>query len=380
LQGTGNVPLVDLPGGQATNGAEGFVRFSGVNSFIPGAVGPGFLAAIRKAGGGQAGRFGYLLTGASGAGTVYALPQGKGFLIGSLGTGAQVYGTLGSAGGGTAVLAGGAKHAAGQTLAGFGGGDINVHANAAGDTQSLNVFARSASDSFVLGDAGAPIVFCPTYGDSGVSSAITLMAKRTGATTLNKIGAGTNEVRNVAFTHTDGTDAQAGFTYNVNAGTLFYTGTDAGSGYAAMTVASGATLCGNGHIKASAFTLASGAELEPGNGTADELEITGTTVTLSNGSIVNMDLGDPLTPSASDKVTVTGALTASGQLNIVPAAGFATGNYDIMTCTGALDASGLTIGTIPSGYSATIQTIAGSPNTLRLVIGTVTRGTQIIVR
>ena len=154
-QGTGNVGLADLPSGQATNGAEGFVRFSGASSFIPGAAGPGFISAIRKAGGGQDGRYGYLLT----TGSTYALPEGKSFLIGSLGTGTQQYGTLGVSGTGTntAILTRSPK------LAGFSAGDVNVHANAAGDTQSLNLFARNATDTFQIGTVGTGVVFTPTY-------------------------------------------------------------------------------------------------------------------------------------------------------------------------------------------------------------------------
>jgi len=246
---------------QVVNGALGFVRFSGAQSFIPGAVGPGFIAAIRKAASGNDARFGYLLTG-TGGGTTYALPEGKSFIIGSLGSGAQVGGTLGVAGGGTATLLGGAKAAAGQLLSGFNGGDINIHANAAADTQSLNLLARSASDTLTLGSISSPVVFTPTYGDSGITSAITLLSKRTGATTLNKIGAGTVDLEEVAYTHTDGTSAAAAFAWNVTAGTL-----QAPDG---LSLANSVTLSGASTLKASgAITYTNAVTVGTGGGIVD---------------------------------------------------------------------------------------------------------------
>lgn len=266
-QGAGNIGLVDLPSGQALNGAEGFVRFSGGSSFILGAAGPGYISAIRKAGGGQDGRFGYLLT----SGSAYAIPEGKSFLIGSLGTGTQQYGTLGVAGGGSATLLGGAKAAAGQTLAGFTGGDINIHANAAADTQSLNLLARAAADTLVLGGIAAPIVFTPTYGDSGYSSAMTLLSKRTGATTLNKIGAGTVDLAAVAYTHTDGTGAGSGFSWNVTEGTLQTP--DGASLASSVTLSNASTLKASGTVGyANAVTLGTG---------GGRIDTNGNTVTLS---------------------------------------------------------------------------------------------------
>ncbi len=234
-----------------TQGALGFIRFSGVNSFIPGAVGPGYLAALHKGGdttnyGGTDttanGKFGYLLTGSS-LGTTYTLPEGKSFVIGSLGAGTQFGGTLGVSGNlGTAILIGGNKAAAGQLLAGFTGGDVNIHANGQMDVQTLNLSAANG-DTFVLGSATNNVVFTPTYGDSGYTSAMTLMAMRTGGTTLNKVGDGVVEVRNAAFTNTDGSDARTGFAWNVLQGTLNYTHDDAAAArFNTATVASAATL------------------------------------------------------------------------------------------------------------------------------------------
>jgi len=256
-QGTATVAAnlaIDLPGGATANdGALGFVRFNGPQSFIPGAVGPGYLAAMRKAGTDQGGRFGYLLTGAAG-GTTYQLPEGKSFLIGSLGSGTQVGGTFGATGSAsnTATLV---------------GSTINVHANDATSAQSLNLLARNAGDTLVLGAAGSPVVVTPTYGDSGSSTAITLLSARNGAgaaTSLNKIGAGTVVMQNVAFNHVGGTtnDARGTFTLNVNGGTLLYNQDDTAlAGFAAVNVNSGGVLAAapGSSLKAGSVTLQGGA-------------------------------------------------------------------------------------------------------------------------
>ncbi len=282
---------IDAPGVSGTifgNGALGFVRFGGANSFLPGSVGPGYLAALAKAGAGSNGMFGYLLSGgAANGGSTYTLPEGKGFVIGSLGSGTQVAGVLGATGG-TATLLGGPKAATGQTLTGFYGGDVNIHANGATDTQTLNLLARAAGDTLVLGDATHPVVFTPTYGDSGTTSAITFMAKRTGGTTLAALGAGTVDVTSTQYTNTDGTDARPGITWNVSAGTLRYTQNDgAAAKYAGtivqgtgrldvngtlasdVTVLTGAVLGGTGAITAGLpadlVTVQSGGNIAPGS-------------------------------------------------------------------------------------------------------------------
>jgi len=371
LQGTGNVPLADLPSGQAVNGAEGFVRFSGVNSFIPGAVGPGFIAAIRKAGAGQDGRFGYLLTGTAG-GTTYTLPQGKSFLIGSLGTGTQQYGTLGASGTGTATLEGGIKHNAptGELLAGFNGGDVNIHANAAADNQQLNLLARESGTNFVLGTVANPVVMTPTYGDSGYTSAITLLSKRTGTNTLNKIGAGTVEVKNVSFAHTDGADARGTFTWNVNAGTLRYNQVDTGANYAGFNVANGATLAGSGTILGT-VTAASGAILAPGN-SAGTLTLGGLSTTDAN---YNFELG---AVAGSDKIDLglTGILSASGTntFSFTDIGSFGIGTYTLIDYgsigSGGIGNFALASSTL-SGYSLTLQD-SGSAIVLSVTGGAVT--------
>jgi fibronectin-binding autotransporter adhesin len=366
LQGTAAVntqytdPRIDLPGSTiASNGAEGFVRFSGAQSFIPGAVGPGYISAIRKAGTAQDGRFGYLLTATTPTPTTYLLPEGKSFLIGSLGAGTQQYGTLGAVGGGTAILVGGNKYAPGQLLAGFGGGDVNVHANAATDNQKLNLFARAAGDTFQIGTALAPVVFTPTYGDSGFTSAITLMAKRTGSTTLNKVGAGTVEVKNAAFTHVDGSDARGAFTWNINAGTLLWSQDDsAAAALGGVSVSAGGNLAVGGKLK-SALVLNGGTLTSGGLSTGTLL---GTTSVLADSSVVDGGAG-ALTAgdiSTSAAVTLTVAANADLQAQNVSGAGSTS-------VSSSLTADSIVQNTLSIGAGATVtirETTGGGVSTV----------------
>jgi hypothetical protein len=329
LNRASNDAILDPNGNGTTNGALGFVRFEGTQSFIPGAVGPGYLAAIRQAGSGGANWFGYLLTGtntASGASaTTYQLPEGKSFVIGSLGAGAQVGGVLGAAGGGTATLLG-----AGTNLFGFPAGNVNIHANAATDAQTLSLLVRSTSDTLVLGDASTSVVMTPTWGDSGASSAITMMRDRTGATTLTKLGAGTLVISNTAYRSLTGSDVRGSFTWQVNAGTLSYQQVDTGANFAGFTVTN-ATLAGTGKING-AVTIQSNGTLSPGNsvGTfhvAQSLTLAGTAVMELNATGAGLN--------TSDEVVDITALFYGGNLKVTLASGaFAAGqSWDLFDFT-----------------------------------------------
>jgi len=284
-QGSSRGPLyLDSPVSGALNqGALGFVRFNGANTFIPGAVGPGYLAALHQANdatnygngaqasaavgstGGANELFGFGLTASSGSGTTYAIPEGKSFVIGSLGTSAngQTGGKLYVASTGStnnlAILTGSNK------LAGFAAGDVNIHANGSANTQTLALGANAANDTFQIGTTGQAVAFTPTYGDSGITSAVTLMANRTGLTTINKVGAGVVEFTNATFKNLAGTSIRNQFNINVNAGTLKYSQVDSGSDlYNSFNVNSGATLKGTGTIKGN-VVITSGGVWAPGN-------------------------------------------------------------------------------------------------------------------
>ena len=389
-----NITLLDVPSTPATPygyGAMGFVRFDGVNSLMPGAVGPGYFAALHQSSDPTAaadnGLFGYLLTGTTGDGTTYTAPEGKGFVIGSLGAGTQVGGTFGVAGGDgsltpyVATFNGAPKAAPGQTLAGFFGGDINIHANAATDSQSLDLLARASNDTLILGGSST-VVITPTYGDSGWSTtAITLMAERTGGTTLNKIGAGTVQVSNVAFTNVDGSDARSTFTWNVNAGTLNYAQNDAaGAKFAGFNVNSGATLTGSGTLNGD-VVVHGGGILAPGNGVGT-LTI-GTAATpgsltigdAANPSVLELELNNVAT-SGNDLIAVNGNLDlANTTLDLDAYNGdLANTTYKLFTYTGTLtgDTSDWTIGSSNAGSLHQYAFNTSNPGEIDLVVSSPT--------
>jgi fibronectin-binding autotransporter adhesin len=318
-----------LPSGSCDQGALGFIRFANTQSFLLGVVGPGYISALHRATDtvDQTGRFGFLLTAMPGAGTTYQIPKGKSFLIGSLGAAdttlnKQIGGTFGTssaagAGNNFATLLGSPKYIAGQTLAGMTGGDINIHANAATDTQFLKLFVRHAGDTLTLGD-GTPanqVIFCPTWGDSGGQSCITLMRKRTGGTTLTKVGAGTLTIADANYLHTDGTSARSAFTWNVTGGTLYYNDDDSGQpDFVELNVGIGSILGGSGVLKAPVIVVSG--TVNPGNSittaalTVNSLNFNNLNATMVfdlNGEIAGTQYDQLVIPSTGGGVTLNGA-------------------------------------------------------------------------
>jgi fibronectin-binding autotransporter adhesin len=175
---------------------------------------------------------------------------------------------------------------------------------------------------------------------------------------LVKTGGGTQSLSG-QLTYAGSTD--------VNGGVLLMNGsqTDGGS----WTVASGATVGGSGSTT-SAITLAGGATLSPGNspGTFS----TGS-MTLSDATLLAYELGTPWAyngsniPSPNDLVRVTGNLTLDGQLNVSGLLGFGTGTYTLFTYTGTLIDSGLTVASLPSGFTGSIS-IDGTNKAVNLVV------------
>lgn len=347
---------------EVLNGALGFVRFDGAKSFIQGAVGPGYISSLRKAGSGQNGRFGYLVTG----GSTYALPEGKSFVIGSLGTGASVGGTLGSTGTGTntAILTGSPK------LAGFAAGDVNIHANGVNDNQSLNLLARNAGDTFQVGTSTTAVVFAPTYGDSGITSAVTLMSARTGGTTtINKIGAGTVDFQNALFNNVNGAtnSAKGSITLNVDGGTLRYTQVDTGTSYSAVNVNNGGTLGGNGSINGN-VVVNTGGTIAPGNSNG-KLTVNGN-FTLGAGTMAielsKAAFTQPTQPTAGtdyDQLVATGSTVSvnSGILSLNFGDRLENGDvYYILDNQGASAIGGLFSSGLINGAAASITPTGGS--------------------
>jgi autotransporter-associated beta strand protein len=158
---------------------------------------------------------------------------------------------------------------------------------------------------------------------------------------LTKAGAGVLTLSGVN-TYANGT--------TVSGGTLLVDGSIVSN----VTVASGATLGGNGTINGP-VTVANGATLSPGDPTGT---LTVKALVVNNSSTLAYRLG-----ASSSLVAVTGNLTLGGTLNVTDAGGFAASTYTLFTYTGGLTYNGLTVGTLPAGFNATVSTsTAGQVN------------------
>ena len=136
----------------------------------------------------------------------------------------------------------------------------------------------------------------------------------------------------------------------VNGGTLLVNNTaGSGTGSGPVSINPGGALGGNGTIGGQ-VSLAAGATLVPGNNGAGTLTITND-LGLNNASLIQFQLG-----TNSSLVAVTGDLTLGGTLNLIASAGFGPGTYTLFNYGGALSVGILTIGTVPAGYSYTIDT------------------------
>lgn len=159
-----------------------------------------------------------------------------------------------------------------------------------------------------------------------------------------------------------GSNSYAGAT-NVNAGTLRINGNQSAA-TGLVTVASGATLGGNGTIGGSVNVL-NGGILTPGN-SPGTLTINGD-LSLAGGSVLNFEFGqaDVAGGPLNDLIDVGGNLTLDGTINVNVSAGgnFGGGLYRVFNYGGALTDNGLTLGSMPAGSNVTVQTsVAGQVN------------------
>ena len=173
----------------------------------------------------------------------------------------------------------------------------------------------------------------------------------------------------------------------VSAGTLLINGV-LSSGGAAVSVASGATFGGTGSANRD-VNIADGAIFSPGNMATGGSSLAGTfatvgNVSFANTSILNFDLG-----LTSDTVSVTGNLTLDGVLNISDSGGLAPGMYSLFSYTGTFINNGLTLNTLPSGYTYALNTstaglvslqVIPEPQTFALTAGGIALGLVLIRR
>ncbi len=171
----------------------------------------------------------------------------------------------------------------------------------------------------------------------------------TGPVALTKTGTGT-------FTLT-GNNTYTGPT-TVATGRLLLSGALAAT---PLTIAAAATLAGTGTTAGSVTCQGTLAPGLPTGLAAGTLTLGGGLI-LTSSAILPFDLG-----TTSDRIDVTGNLALGGTLNITAGAGFAAGTYPILTYTGSLtNLTGLGLGTLPAGYSASVDT--ATPGEVRLLV------------
>jgi len=147
---------------------------------------------------------------------------------------------------------------------------------------------------------------------------------------LTKIGSGTLTL--------EGTNTYTGLT-TVSTGALLVNGSVAGD----VQVDAGATFGGSGTI-AGDLNVADGAILAPGNSPGT---LHSGSLTLNPASVLNFEFG-----VVSDLMIVAGDVTLDGVLNITAGLGFNAFGEEIITYGGTLTDNGLTIGSVPAGFSA----------------------------
>ncbi len=213
----------------------------------------------------------------------------------------------------------------------------------AGTTPGLT---QLGSGAFLLTNA-ADLAVDTTFGGDGNGAAL-LGGNVTGAAGLIKEGASVFSV--------NGSASYAGATV-VNGGTLLINGSLTAGG-ADVSVAAGGTLAGTGTINR-AVTVNAGGLVIPGNAGIGTLTVSN--LSLTANATNSLDLG--LT-NASDKIVVNGDLALNGVVNVTNRTGFGAGTYTIMTYSGSLSGSGLTVGQGPAGYTITVDTSV--PHEIRL--------------
>ena len=303
-------------------------------------------------------------------------------------------GTLSQSGSGTTILtatnsyAGGTTIDAGTLQIGNGGTNGSIvsavtdNALLAFDRSDVITYAGTISGTGALSQAGSgTLILTGTnsyaggttigagtlqIGDGGISGSITGNVTDNGALAFNRSdditfggtisGSGAVTKAGTGTTILTDTNSYAGTT-SVVAGTLLVNG-DQSAATGATNVASGATLGGTGTIGGS-VAVADGGVLTPGDNGAGTLHIGGN-LTLAAASQLNVQFGQAGVAGGAlnDLVDVAGNLTLDGTINvaITPAGSFGAGLYRIANYGGTLTDNGLSVGALPSGFDAAVQT------------------------
>lgn len=294
---------------------------------------------------------------------------------GALGNSTTVV-NLGSAGGKAGLLTAAAVEVGRDLRANSGSTKVII----GGNTAHVSTFSGIISLGNDNGAAQGVNITAATGGRVNITGTL---ARATGAIgsgdTVTKVGSGIVSI--------SGTMNSYSGTTTVSEGALLINGT-LGSGGAAVNVSSGATLGGIGTISRS-VNIANGGILSPGDMDAGGASLGGNLTInqlfLNDLSVVQFNLASPVA-SGNDHVSILGDLTLDGILNINPAAGFANGSYELFSYTGGLTNNGLTLGSLPIGFSYSIDTsvqgivnlvVVPEPQTLGLLLSACTVGLAV---
>lgn len=212
--------------------------------------------------------------------------------------------------------------------------DLGALSGLAGSYLGMAGNSNSAGCVYTIGGKNTDSTFAGVIANGSATKLVSIVKTGTGAFTL----AGTN-------TYTGPT--------TIADGTLSVTGALAAS---SVTVAAGGRLGGTGSVGGSVTCLGT---LAPGTSAG--------VLTLSSGLVLSTSAKlDFECGSTSDRADVSGNLTIDGTLNVTALAGFAAGSHTLFTYSGTLTDNGLTVGTLPAGYSATVSTATAGQ--VRLVV------------
>ncbi len=263
-------------------------------------------------------------------------------LLNTAGTGNT--GTL-TLNGGTLTAGGFVKTSVGSTLNSvmlFNGGVLKAANSSATFLDVLpGLSARVSTNGAKIDDGGFSITIAqPLNHDPSLGSA------PDGG--LIKLGSGTLTLT--------GTNGYTGPTV-VSNGTLLVNNTvGAGIGTNTLTVAGGATLGGTGVIRAQVVVNGT---LAPGSGGPGTLTVTN--LVLNSGATMQYELG-----TASDLSVVSSNLTLAGTLNVTATTGFGPGSYTLFTYGKTLVNNGVAFGSMPAGYSYSLDTATAGQ--VRLIV------------
>lgn len=251
----------------------------------------------------------------------------------------------------------------------FTGGPFNLSGqeiSVQGTDGTLDIVNNSTNDQVInnsiklLSNSGISTGWNTSYGSvtvngnvNGNGKTLTFANSSAKALTVNGIISGANWVSingggrttfTAANTYTGGMAVYGKFQVN---GSLASGGT--------VVVTGGGQLEGNGTIN-KAVNIQTGSSLSAGDTDASgvsqaALLTLGGNLVLDSGSALKFDLG-----TLSDRISVAGNLTLDGTLNVLAGTGFTAGTYTLFTYSGALTNNTLDVGSMPGGYTYTIDT------------------------